>query len=878
MNAFCNLFGAYFRMLLAGACLLAASTATAQQRIVEWVEFASVLDRDSIALGYPVPVPVDTPLPFDGFRSYAGLDARHRELEATTPWVHGVEIGRTHEDRPIMLYRLGDDDLETATGLPEQAMLTNAGIHAREWQTPEVATGIMELIALGGGDRHLVDYLRDNANVLVIPVLNVDGFLQTQRYPGLNWLGTDDRYPDTSPRDGRMRRKNMPGVDHLIETQDDHLLGVDLNRNNDPFWADSSGSSPNPDSLIHHGAAPASEPETRALDAAAQHGPANRLAMYTDVHSFTQVHLWDRNSNLRLGRLTERLLETFTVHHQSFPAGKYYYYDPIREVIPNVGIGTTAEYFTHTYQVPSWTLEMEPSGGDHPGLPGAGADYGGLGRNGHDGFILPESEITRVRTEMAQTFAVGYYQQAGPPSVRAMRLIDTKTGAVVFDAEWDTLDPTRRTLFRNVLQPLQLDRDYQAWIAWDKPMRWRINGAVTTLPGKPAATLEVTRELTVDGGPLGVEFGSVQWLSEPGDAPGGVLRYRDDAMRFRFRLPADALNTQLAADAPLATLGLGAYDMVGWRNDADPATVVSWEDGAWAGYEDSTGADDTDQGGTDRTIAVPLTGDLPGDPFTVEPGTSAAWFDPSRNGEGFMLEVLADQRAVMYWFTYDDEGRQDWFVAVGEIRGNRMLFPELLRVSGGVFGPDFDPEQVVRTSVGSAAFTWSSCEAGVFKWLLDGDGGPLRQGRMNLARLSSVMGIECGRPPDAAAQPAAALSGSWYDPNHSGEGYALEILADGRTLVYWFSFDADGQRRWFYGVGAMEDGRVVFDTLNTTGGAGFGADFDPLDVTLSDWGSLELELGCDAGRARFQPTESGFAAGQLDLVRLTHLDGLECDS
>ena len=866
------------KLLLGGACLLAASLAVAQERIVEWVEFASVLDRDSIALGYPVPIPVDTPLPFDGFRSYAGLQARHQELELTTPWVHGAEIGRTREGRPIMVYRLGDDDLETASGLPEQAMLTNAGIHAREWQTPEIATGIMELIALGGGDRHLVDYLRDNANVLVIPLLNVDGFLQTQRFPSLNWLGTDDRYPTTSPRDGRMRRKNMLGVDHVIETQNDHLAGVDLNRNNDPFWADPSGSSPNPDSLIHHGAAPASEPETRALDAAAQHGPADRLSMYTDVHSFSQVHLWDRNSNLRLARLTERLLSTFTTHHQSFPAGKYYYYDPLRLVTPNVGIGTTAEYFTHAYQVPSWTLEIEPSGGDHPGLPGAGADYGGLGRNGHDGFILPESEITRVRTEMAQTFAVGYYQQAGPPSVRAVRLVDAATGAVVFDAEWDTVDATRRALFRNTVQPLQLDREYDAWVAWDKPMRWRENGVVTTLPGKPAATLEVTRELAVADDPLGVLAGPVQWLSEPGGAPGGVLRYRDDAMAFRFRLPADALNVQLAADGPQATLALEAFDMVGWRNDANPATVTSWENGAWAGYEDLTGADDTDQGGLDRTIAFPLTGDALGDPFTVEPGTSAAWFDPARNGEGFMLEVLADDRAVMYWFTYDDEGRQDWYIAVGEIRGNRMLFPDVMRVDGGVFGPEFDPGAVTRTPVGSASFTWSSCDAGTMKWVLDRAGGPRRQGRMELIRLSRVMGIECGQPPDPAVLPAARLSGSWYDPGHSGEGYVVEVLEDGRSLVYWFSFDTAGARRWFFGVGGVDGGRLTFDTLHTTTGARFGAAFDPAEVTLTDWGSLELDLACDAGVATFSPSEDGFPAGQLDLDRLTLLDGLGCDS
>jgi len=44
-------------------------------------------------------------------------------------------------------------------------MLTNGGIHAREWQSPEVATGIIELLALAEDDHHLISYLRDNANI-----------------------------------------------------------------------------------------------------------------------------------------------------------------------------------------------------------------------------------------------------------------------------------------------------------------------------------------------------------------------------------------------------------------------------------------------------------------------------------------------------------------------------------------------------------------------------------------------------------------------------------------------------------------------------------------------------------------------------------------
>jgi len=33
-----------------------------------------------------------------------------------------------------------------------------------------------------------------------------------------------------------MRRKNMLGPDEDLFTQGDHLLGVDLNRNNAPYW------------------------------------------------------------------------------------------------------------------------------------------------------------------------------------------------------------------------------------------------------------------------------------------------------------------------------------------------------------------------------------------------------------------------------------------------------------------------------------------------------------------------------------------------------------------------------------------------------------------------------------------------------------------
>jgi hypothetical protein len=853
--------------------LLLSTSLLAQARIIEWVESAPVADSNRIALGYPVPIPVDTPLPFDGFRSYAGLFTRHQDLMTNSALIDGQVIGQTRAGREIWAYQLGDADLHRQDGHAEAAMLTNGGIHAREWQTPEVVTGIMELLHEQRDDHYLFSYLRDNVNVIVVPVLNVDGFMQTQRYPAHSWLGTDINDPQYSPRDGRMRRKNMLAADESLDTESDHLQGVDLNRNNAPYWATSNNdSSPDNRSLIHHGPTAASEPEIQALQAAAQLGPASQLALYTDVHSYSQVHFWVRNSNTRLAQQTAKVLQTFSGHHFGFPAAKWYPFSSIFQTVMNAGIGTTDEYFTHTYQVPSWTLEVEPGNN-------AGAAYGGLARNGHDGFILPESQIRRVRTQLAESFAVTYYRQAGPPAVAAVRITDALTGAVVFSADWDFAGEGFRSLNTFSAQALRLGRDYQAWIAFDKPMRWRVDGQPTSLPGAPAGSEAITTTLRVNGTVLNAEVSNQRWLDSPVESPAGYRRYVFDALAFDVRLPADPGNQAAVNGEVTAEWEISAFDMTAHRTDADPGTVAHWKLGAWSGYEDSNGADLTDSGGSDKTIQIPLTSTPAADPFVIEPGTSAIWVDRERNGEGFMLEVLPENRALVYWYTYDTEGQQDWYYAVGEIRGNRILFNELLQVENGQFGPGHDPAAVQNIVVGSASFTWSSCDEGVMDWRLDQQ-GDYRTGRMNLERLTHLMGLPCttGQAvPGAPGQiPPAHFSGTWADPTHASEGFSLEVLSETQAVVYWFSYGPDSERRWFYNVGEIQSNRLVFDNLLTTSGPIFGEKNPLSSLQQAPWGEVELELDCLSGTATYSSVEAGFVAGSQSLQRVTVLDELVC--
>lgn len=848
--------------------ILVGAVSHSQAQIVDWTQ-----GPGQLGLGYPVPIPVDTPLPFDGFRTYDGLHARHQDLSLTTPWVHSEVIGQTRLARDIWLYQLGDADHVTAEGLAEPAMLINGGIHAREWQSPEVVTGVLELLATAEDDP-LIDYLRDNVNSMVIPVLNIDGFLQTQRFPRSNYLGTNPsdvpNDPQPSPRDGRMRRKNLLATDEDLFTANDHLFGVDLNRNNSPFWATSNSSSFSPNSIVHHGSAPGSEPEIQALYEAATHGPENRLRSYADAHSFGKVYFSINTLNTRRNAIQSRLINVMINHHAVLPGNKIYVNSPNT---PGFGLGLTSEYFATTFQIPSWTLEIEPLFSS-TGLRG-GLEYGGLGTNGHDGFILPESEVQRVRENLAKTIATGFYHMAGPPSIQSMQLIDEDSGAAIAIAQWEVSGDTSRELFHHQISPIELGHPYRLWISFNKPMRWRdSNGNVTNYPGQSSDTLDFDFNATAGNNFINVEQGQPQWLNEPGGSPAGYNRYRDDAVSIPLSFTDNSTNRnllQLAQNAgnPIR-LRIATMDLTGHALDANPATVVDWQNAAWANYENNNGTAG-DIGGIDNTLSLDFTLNQAAPAFLVGSGISANWFDPSRDGEGLMLEIHPNERAGVYWLTYDENGGQRWLLGLGEVRGNRVVFPALQVTGGGRFGPDFDPDEVTRTVAVKAELIFDSCDSGWFFFE-----GFDQRGRMPLRRITRTMSVDCNPPANAVSLPAAVQSGSWFDIRFDGQGYGLHWLVNGAMVLQWFTYDPQGHQVYLIGVGTLQDDEIIFDELVMTRGARFGDAFDAADVERIPWGSLRIKLACDSGEAHYESIIEGFGSGDFVLQRLTTLAGLQC--
>lgn len=581
--------------------IFSASTLSA----VTWTYTESTNGSNIFALGYPVPIPVNSLQAVAGFRTYDSLHGRHQDLMLNSDNITGTIVGNTFNDRAIWAYSLSDPDNTTVEGLiREGAVLQNGGIHAREWSTPEITTGIMERLAANESDHWLYQYLLENLNIVIQPVENVDGFLQTQRYPDTVLQTTFAGDPSDWPRDGRMRRKNMRNVDEQLATTGDAMSGIDLNRNNAPFWNTSTGSSADNRSLVFHGSLAASEPETQSLHAAAALGPANRLRFYLDTHSFSQLWYVPYTSNGRRNNIAVDIANRMrAATNNSYT---------ISTSPADFGIGSTDEYFANTYQIPSYTLETEP--GENGSV-----QYDGNGVS-HSGFILPEAEISRVRDEMADASIIAWYMQSGPAALIAVEIRDTDTDTVVYGGNWSATSTTVRSWNETANTGLVANGHYRIWAAYNKPMRWIddqdqiSNFTATNLSLAPQVTLE---GLASDSSAFSqqVNGSASDWQITPGGAGQGYLNYKSDAFMIDFTLDASID----PATAILFALAFNNRGIVGKINDANPASVVDWNSN-WINYENSTGSM-ADNGGIDRTLRLVDDGS-PGftDPATINSG------------------------------------------------------------------------------------------------------------------------------------------------------------------------------------------------------------------------------------------------------------------
>ena len=265
----------------------------------------------------------------------------------------GINIGQSHEGRDIRGVVINVD------GTEKPAVLFNGCQHAREWISPPTTWYIADTLADGYGVDSQITALLDRVEVVVIPIVNPDGYEYT--------------YDPGGYRFWRKNRRNNSGS----------CEGVDLNRNWDADWNGGESTSNDPCSDVYVGPSAMSEPEVQALSSyCVAHG---NVHAQIDFHSYSQLILeprgyttvpppdWDALHALG-GEMASAI--------QSVHGVSYTHDNPCN--ILYCASGTLIDWPYEAYGAASYCIELRPSS------------------NSGDGFDPPPSEIIPCAQENFQ--------------------------------------------------------------------------------------------------------------------------------------------------------------------------------------------------------------------------------------------------------------------------------------------------------------------------------------------------------------------------------------------------------------------------------------------------------------------------------------------
>jgi hypothetical protein len=137
------------------------------------------------------------------------------------------------------------------------------------------------------------------------------------------------------------------------------------------------------------------------------------------------------------------------------------------------------------------------------------------------------------------------------------------------------------------------------------------------------------------------------------------------------------------------------------------------------------------------------------------------------------------------------------------------------------------------------------------------------------------------------------MSGAWFDPEHAGEGFVVEVIEDGRSVVYWFTYTHTDEARepfqsggtgpddwqaWMTGDGQIVGNTLTIDRLKRPVDTEAMMPFDIDGVVNQPIGRLELHFDDDLNRSMdLTSTSPDFPSLSHPITRLDRPMLAECD-
>lgn len=237
--------------------------------------------------------------------------------------------------------------------------------------------------------------------------------------------------------------------------------------------------------------------------------------------------------------------------------------------------------------------------------------------------------------------------------------------------------------------------------------------------------------------------------------------------------------------------------------------------------------------GTVATAVLALAATAASPAAAIDSSYSGSWYRPSESGSGFNLEIFSDERALLFWYTYNEAGEPIWLYSEGDIDGDTIDFVTYYSDGKTFSDPTLPRENRVW---GNVLMEFTDCNTATISYdstLTGVPNSPEGTREIPVERLVNIAGLPCRR------QAAGYWKGEHYDPTLNGGlgGFADlsgVLTEDGRLYM-----SSEGSDEVFLGTYSIVGESLVFDYRICPNGSG-----DCVDATgTSQYASLDFAHG-----------------------------------
>ena len=153
---------------------------------------------------------------------------------------------------------------------------------------------------------------------------------------------------------------------------------------------------------------------------------------------------------------------------------------------------------------------------------------------------------------------------------------------------------------------------------------------------------------------------------------------------------------------------------------------------------------------------------------------SGSWYNPEQSGHGLNVEVLDENRTLIYWYAYHKDGTPMFLITIANNDGDNASGTTYYS-TGMKFG-EFNPDDYERSVWGTSSVTFNDCNSATLEY--SSNDPSYGSGSIPMVRLTFVSGIKCSDSPLHGTYNAVIVENGDF-------GFGIATLFENGDMVYY---------------------------------------------------------------------------------------------